>query len=82
MIVHGLAVHSSQPGDGGVQVISLSLFGGSHCRVTLHNSTVAVTIVGSRATESGATYVQEINTPCNKSSQQHSTQLLYSCISF
>ena len=38
MIVHGLVIHSAQPGDGGVQlteeVISLGSLGWVHCRVT------------------------------------------------
>ena len=50
VIVHGLVVHSVQPGDGGVQltevVMSLGSLGWSHCRVTLHSSTVAATFVG------------------------------------
>ena len=51
MILHGLVVHSAQPGDGGVQlteVVMLSVpLGWSHCRVTVsHDSTVATTIAG------------------------------------
>ena len=50
VIVHGLVVHSAQPGDGGVQlteeVMSFGLLGWSHRRVTLHDSTDAVTYVG------------------------------------
>ena len=50
VIVHGLVVHSAQPGDGGVQltelVMSFGLRGWSHCRVVLHDSTVAATFVG------------------------------------
>ena len=50
MIVHGLVVHSAQPGDGGVQltevVMSLGSVGWSHCRVTSHDSTVAAIFVG------------------------------------
>ena len=51
VIVHGLVVHSAQPGDGGVQltevVMSLGTRGWSHCRVILlHDSTVAATLAG------------------------------------
>ena len=51
VIVHGLVVHSAQPGDGGVQltevVMSLGLLGWVHRRVTVsHDSTVATTIIG------------------------------------
>ena len=60
VIVHGLFVHSAQPGDGGVQVISFSLFGGSHCRVTLLDSAVAVTIVGSRSIQILSNNIQDI----------------------
>ena len=47
VIVHGLVVHSAQPGDGGVQltevVMSLGSLGWSHCSVTVScDSTVAV----------------------------------------
>ena len=59
MIVHGLVVHSAQPGDGGVQltevVMSLGSLSCSHCRVTVsYDSTVAVTYVGD-GSGSGAT---------------------------
>ena len=60
VIVHGLVVHSAQPGDGGVQltevVISLGSLGWSHCRVTSHDSTVAVTFFGG-GSGSEATFV-------------------------
>ena len=60
VIVHGLVVHSAQPGDGGVQltelVMSLGSFGLSHCRVTSHDSTVAVKFVEG-VSGSGATVV-------------------------
>ena len=60
VIVHGLVVHSAQPGDGGVQltevVMSAGSLGWSHCRVTSHDSTVAVTFVGG-GSGSGATFV-------------------------
>ena len=51
VILHGLVVHSAQPGDGGVQltegVMSLGLLGWLHCRVTiLHDPAFATTIVG------------------------------------
>ena len=57
VIVHGLVVHSAQPGDGGVQltevVMSLGSLGWVHCRVTVsHDSTIATTSVGAcRSTE-------------------------------
>ena len=57
MIVHGLVVHSAQPGDGGVQlteaVMSLGSLGWVHCRVILsHDSTAALRSVGAfRTTE-------------------------------
>ena len=50
MIVHGLVIHSAQSGDGGAQLTevmtSAGSLGWSHCRVTSHDSTVAVTFVG------------------------------------
>ena len=50
VIVHGLVVHAAQLGDGEVQltevVMSFGSLGWSHRRVTLHDSTVAVTFVG------------------------------------
>ena len=50
MIVHGLVVHSAQPGDGGVQltevVMSSSSFGRVHCRVTASHDLTATTLVG------------------------------------
>ena len=50
VIVHGLVVHSAQPGECGVQltevVMSLGSLGWSHCRVTSNDSTVAATFVG------------------------------------
>ena len=54
MIVHGLVVHSAQPGDGGVQltevVMSLGLLGWSHCRVRVsHDFALATTIAGARS---------------------------------
>ena len=54
VIVHGLAVHSAQPGDGGVQltevVMSLGSLGWLHCRVILsHDFAFAATIVGARS---------------------------------
>ena len=58
MIVHGLVVHSAQPGDGGVQlteaVMSLGTLGWSHSRETvLCESTVVLRLVGSfRSTKS------------------------------
>ena len=58
MIVHGLVVHSAQPGDGGSQltevVMSLGSLGWNHCRVTsLHDPMVAVTFVGGRSGSTG-----------------------------
>ena len=49
VIVHGLVVHPTQPGDGGLQVTSLGSLGGSHCRVTVHDSTFVVIIIGSKS---------------------------------
>ena len=54
MIVHGLVVHSVQPGDGGVQitevVMSLGPLGWVQCRVTvLHDSALATTLAGARS---------------------------------
>ena len=50
VIVHGLVVQSAQPGDGGVQLTEVVMSSGSlglvHCRVTILDSTVAVTFVG------------------------------------
>ena len=50
VIVHGLVVHSAQPGDGGVQLTEAVMSSGSlgwvHRRVTLHDCVVAVTFVG------------------------------------
>ena len=51
MIVHGLVLHSAQPGDGGVQltevVMSLGSLGWVHCRVTvLHDFAFATTLAG------------------------------------
>ena len=57
VIVHGLVVHSAQPGDGGVQlteeVMSLGSLGWVHCRVTVsHDSTTDLRLVGAfRSTE-------------------------------
>ena len=53
VILHGLVVHSAQPGDGGVQltevVMSLGSLGWSHCRVILsHDLTFATTLAGTR----------------------------------
>ena len=60
VIVHGLVVHSAQLGDAGVQlteaVMSAGSLSWSHCRVTSHDSTVAVTFVGG-GSGSGATFV-------------------------
>ena len=58
MIVHGLVVHSVQPGDGGVQltkvVMSLGSLGWVHCRVILsHDSTVALRLVGAFTSTGG-----------------------------
>ena len=54
MILHGLVVHSAQPGDDGVQltegVMSLGSLGWSHCRIILsHDLAVATTLVGARS---------------------------------
>ena len=54
MIVHGLVVHSVQPGDGGVQLtemmMSLGPLGWSHCRITvLHVSAFATILTGERS---------------------------------
>ena len=61
VIVHGLVVHSAQPGDGGVQltevVMSLGSLGWSHCRVTLHDSTAAVTLVGPPSSTKNIEYI-------------------------
>ena len=51
--IHGLVVHSAQPGDGGVQltevVMSLGTLGWVQCRVTvLHDSSFATTLAGAR----------------------------------
>ena len=47
VIVHGLAVQALQPGVQLTEaMMSLGSLGWSHCRVTLHVSTVAVTLVG------------------------------------
>ena len=51
MIVHGLVVHSAQPGDGGVQltevVMSLGSLGWVHRSVILsHDSTAALRLEG------------------------------------
>ena len=51
MIVHGLVVHSAQPGECGVQlteeVMSLGPLGWSHWRRTvLHDSAFATTLAG------------------------------------
>ena len=51
VIVQGLAMHSAQPGDGGVELtemmMSLGPLGWFHCRVTLlHVSTFATTLAG------------------------------------
>ena len=59
MIVHGLVVHSVQPGDGGVQltevVMSLGSLGWVHCRETsLHDPMVAATLVGGGSGSSSA----------------------------
>ena len=43
MIVHGLVVHSAQPGECGVQlteVVMLGSLGVSHCKVTLVDNTL------------------------------------------
>ena len=52
VIVHGLVVHSAQPGDGGVQltevVMSLGSLGWSHCRVTVSHDLTATTLAGAR----------------------------------
>ena len=64
VIVHGLVVHSAQPGDGGVQltevVMSLGSLGWVHCRViSSHDSTVALRLEGDfRST--GSTMIQII----------------------
>ena len=67
MIVHGLVVHSAQPGDGGVQltevVMSLGSLGGSHCRVTSHDSTVAVTFVGGGSGSRSTFVIHEMQYP-------------------
>ena len=54
VIVHGLVVHSAQPGDGGVQLTEVVMSAGSlgwiHCRVTvLHDFAFATTLVGTRS---------------------------------
>ena len=59
VIVHGLVVHSAQPGDGGVQLtevlMSLGSLGWSHCRVTVpHECVVADTLVGSGSEATGS----------------------------
>ena len=50
-MLHGLVVHSAQPGDGGVQlteaVMSLGSLGWVHCRVILsHDSATALRLEG------------------------------------
>ena len=52
-IVHGLVVHSAQPGECGVQltevVMSLGSLGWVHCSITVsHECLVATTLVGAR----------------------------------
>ena len=54
MIVHGLVVHSVQPGECGVQLtkvaMSLGTLGWSHWRRTvLHDSAFATTLAGARS---------------------------------
>ena len=54
VIVHGLVVHSAQPGDDGVQltevVMSLGSLGWFHCRVMLsHDFAFATKIIGTRS---------------------------------
>ena len=51
VIVHGLVVHSAQPGDGGVQLTEVVMSAGSlgwvHCRRTeSHECNSATTLVG------------------------------------
>ena len=53
VILHGLVVHSAQPGECGVQltevVMSLGPLGWFHCRVTvLHVSAFAIILAGAR----------------------------------
>ena len=54
MILHGLVVHSAQPGDGGVQltevVMLLGTLGWVHCRITaLNDFAIATTLAGARS---------------------------------
>ena len=65
VIVHGLVVHSAQPGNGGVQltevVMSLGPLGWSHCRVTvLHDFAFATTIIGVRGPVDDIIYEYDI----------------------
>ena len=53
VILHGLVVHSAQPGDRGVQltevVMSLGSLGWVHCKITVsHDLIVVTTLVGAR----------------------------------
>ena len=64
VIVHGLVLHSAQPGECGVQltevVMSLGSLGWVHLRITAsHNSTVAVIFIGGES-GSGTTGSREI----------------------
>ena len=54
VILHGLVVHSAQPGDGGVQLTEMMMSSGTlgwfHCKVTaLHVSVFATTLAGARS---------------------------------
>ena len=69
MIVHGLVVHSAQPGDAGVQltevVMSLGSLGWVHCRVTVsHDSTVATTLAGARSPVDSRSHDNTHNNQC------------------
>ena len=68
VIVHGLVVHSAQPGDGGVQltevVMSLGSLGWVHCRVTVsQDPTVAVTFVGGGSGSRSTFVIREMQYP-------------------
>ena len=62
MIVHGLVVHSAQPGDGGVQLTEVVMSAGSlgwvHCRVTMSQEPdSATTSVGAPSSTEGIGYL-------------------------
>ena len=62
MIVHGLVVHSVQPGECGVQLTEVVMSAGSlgwvHCRIILsHNFTVAATLVGGGSDSTGSSII-------------------------